>query len=164
MTVAEAFGMKTKYGTICECFNDISVFTFFMSVIVMLTNALVVGYRSSVITTIERRYEFSSVFSGLLSGALELGSLVATLFVSYFCARSHIPRCIGVASLICGVGSLLYAFPHVLSERPKSMASLATTGESSTSSVFRDEIMCRTINAFKPNRNYNFRNLSSIRN
>jgi hypothetical protein len=98
-----------------EYFADIRCFTFFMCLIVMLTNALGVGYRNSVVTTIEKRYEFSSVFSGVLSGCLEVGSLITTLFVSYFCARSHIPRCIAVSALCCAVGSVLYALPHFLS-------------------------------------------------
>lgn len=57
-------------------FADIRCFTFFMCLIVMLTNALIVGYRNSVITTIEKRFEFSSVLSGILSGCLEFGSLI----------------------------------------------------------------------------------------
>ena len=100
---------------ILDYFADIRCFTFFMCLIVMLTNALGVGYRNSVVTTIEKRYEFSSVFSGVLSGCLEVGSLITTLFVSYFCARSHIPRCISASALCCALGSLLYALPHLLS-------------------------------------------------
>ena len=104
-----------KKSKVKNFFEDIRCFTFFMCLIVMLTNALTVGYRNSVITTIEKRFEFSSVFSGVLSGCLELGSLITTLFVSYFCAKSHIPRCVAISSLCCVVGSLLYALPHLLS-------------------------------------------------
>lgn len=60
-------------------FADIRCFTFFMCLIVMFTNALIVGYRNSVITTIEKRFEFSSVLSGILSGCLEFGSLIGNL-------------------------------------------------------------------------------------
>ena len=98
-----------------EGFSDIRIFIFFMCLIVMLTNALTVGYRNSVITTVEKRYEFSSVLSGILSGFLEFGSLITTLFVSYFCTKSHIPRCIAISSLCCAVGAFLYALPHFLS-------------------------------------------------
>ena len=105
---------KSK-SSVNKCFSDIRCFTFFMCLIVMLTNALTVGYRNSVITTIEKRFEFSSVFSGVLSGSLEIGSLITTLFVSYFCAKSNMPKCIAISSLVCGLGSLLYALPHFLS-------------------------------------------------
>ena len=82
----------------------------------MLTNALIVGYRNSVITTIEKRFEFSSVLSGVLSGCLEFGSLIATLLISYFFTKSHIPRAIAFSSFFCAIGSLLYALPHYLSK------------------------------------------------
>lgn len=107
-----------------------------MCLLVMLTNALTVGYRNSVITTIERRFEFSSVFSGVLSGCLELGSLVTTLFVSYFCAKSHIPRCVAASSLCCVVGSLLYALPHLLS------GSYTLSNKAMNKSV--EELLCKT--------------------
>lgn len=68
------------------------------------------------ITTIEKQFEFSSSFSGILSGCLEFGSLITTLFVSYFCTKSHIPRCIAISSLCCAVGAFLYALPHFLSD------------------------------------------------
>jgi hypothetical protein len=97
-------------------FEDIRCFTFFMCLIVMLTNALLVGYRNSVITTIEKRFEFSSVLSGVLSGCLEFGSLIATLFISYFFTKSHIPRAIAISSFFCAIGSFLYALPHFLSK------------------------------------------------
>lgn len=101
--------------SISDVLSDIRCFTFFMCLIVMLTNALTVGYRNSVITTIEKRFEFSSVYSGILSGCLEIGSLVTTLFVSYFCANSHIPKCIALSSLMCSLGSFMYSLPHLLS-------------------------------------------------
>ena len=94
---------------------NINLFVFFMCLIVMLTNALTVGYRNSVITTIEKRFEISSSMSGVLGGALEVGSLLATLYISYFCANSHIPRCIALSSLCCALGALIYALPHFIS-------------------------------------------------
>ena len=82
----------------------------------MFINALTVGYKNSVVTTIEKRFEFSSMISGVLSGCLELGSLVTTLLVSYFCSRSHIPKAIAISSIFCAIGSLMYALPHLLSD------------------------------------------------
>lgn len=143
---------RSKKTTKKNRFDDIRVFTFFMCLIVMLTNALVVGYRNSVITTIEKRYGFSSVFSGVLGGCLEFGSLVTTLFVSYFCAKSHIPRCIGIASLFCGIGALLYALPHLFSSYSTSSASTATFVQSASTSGHQqqhttavlDDLLCKS--------------------
>lgn len=132
-------------------FDDIRVFTFFMCLIVMLANALVVGYRNSVVTTIEKRYEFSSVFSGVLSGCLEFGSLLATLFVSYFCSKSHIPRCIAIGSLFCGLGALLYSLPHLLSKLSSSTTTAAANEIKSSivnANVGGDDLMCRVTTTF----------------
>jgi MFS family permease len=131
---------EVKACTKCKSdfFSTINSFTFFMCLIVMLTNALTVGYRNSVITTIEKCYEFSSIISGILSGALEVGSLIATLIVSYFCAKSHIPRCIALSSLMCSLGSLMYALPHFLS---KSYTLNNKVLDKTTS-----DIMCKLVN------------------
>jgi hypothetical protein len=93
---------------------NIKLFVFFMCVTVMLTNALTVGYRNSVVTTIERFFELSSIMSGTLSGCLEVGSLIATLFVSYFFANKNIPKCIAISSLCCSIGSFMYSVPHFI--------------------------------------------------
>ena len=110
------FASEKKECTLKSSFQNITCFTFFICLIVMLINALTVGYKNSVVTTIEKRFEFSSGVSGILSGFLELGSLIATLLVSYFCSRSHIPRAIALSSILCAVGSLLYALPHLASD------------------------------------------------
>lgn len=92
------------------------------------------------VTTIEKRYEFSSVFSGILSGCLEFGSLITTLFVSYFCSKSHIPRCIAIGSLFCGIGALLYALPHALWSGGRVVSSVVSN---SSVNEHRDELLCR---------------------
>ena len=93
---------------------NIKLFVFFMCVTVLLTNALCAGYRSSVVTTIEKIFELSSSMSGILSGCLEVGSLISTLFVSYFLANKSIPKCIAASSLLCSIGSIMYAVPHFI--------------------------------------------------
>lgn len=95
--------------------SDIRLFTFFMCLIVMLTNALTVGYRNSVITTIEKRFEFSSMSIGILSGFLEIGSLITTLIISYFFSNSHIPKCVAVSSVVCALASFMYSLPQFIS-------------------------------------------------
>ena len=98
----------------CQNLANIKLFVFFMCVTVMLTNALTVGYRSSVVTTIEKFFELSSSMSGTLSGCLEVGSLISTLLVSYFFADKSIPKCIAASSICCSIGSFMYAIPHFI--------------------------------------------------
>jgi hypothetical protein len=129
--------------SISSRFVDIRSFTFFMCLIVMLTNALSVGYRNSVITTIEKRFEISSVLSGVLSGCMEFGSLITTLLVSYFFSTSHIPRSIAASSLCCAIGSLLYALPHLISG--------SYTLNNRVMNKSTDDLICRT-SSFRNNR------------
>lgn len=115
-TPAQRGPYKHEQRSVKSSFQSITCFTFFICLIVMFINALTVGYKNSVVTTIEKRFEFSSGVSGILSGFLEFGSLITTLLVSYFCSRSHIPRAIALSSILCAAGSLLYALPHLLSD------------------------------------------------
>lgn len=112
-----------------------------MCLIVMLINALTAGYKNSVVTTIEKRFEFSSGVSGVLSGCLEVGSLITTLLVSYFCSKSHIPRAIAISSILCAVGSFLYALPHLLTES----YSIDNKGVNQTT----DDLLCHVTEDFE---------------
>ena len=119
----QIFGSNiTKYKSVLTkkkqilSLSDIRLFTFFMCLIVMLTNALTVGYRNSVITTIEKRFELSSMSSGILSGFLEIGSLITTLIMSYFFSNSHIPKCVAVSSVVCAIASLMYSLPQFFTD------------------------------------------------
>ncbi|RNA06348.1 solute carrier organic anion transporter family member 5A1, partial [Brachionus plicatilis] len=59
-------------------------------------------------------FEFSSMSSGILSGFLEIGSLITTLIMSYFFSNSHIPKCVAISSVICALASFMYSLPHFL--------------------------------------------------
>ncbi|XP_036615082.1 solute carrier organic anion transporter family member 1B1-like [Trichosurus vulpecula] len=68
----------------------------------------------SSITQIERRFGITSSEAGFIDGSFEIGNLLVITLVSHFGAKSHIPRIIGIGSLIMGIGSLLTALPHFL--------------------------------------------------
>ncbi|KAM4820443.1 solute carrier organic anion transporter family member 1B3-like isoform 2-T4 [Thomomys bottae] len=71
----------------------------------------------SSLTQIEKRFEISSSTSGLLDGGFDLGNLFVIVFVSYFGAKLHRPKLIGIGSLIMGTGSLVIVLPHFLMGR-----------------------------------------------
>lgn len=78
----------------------IQVFVFLLSILVTLQQALASGYISSVITTIEKRYEIPSSISGIIASMYELGNLGTVIFVSYLGSRRHIPVWIGMGKTI----------------------------------------------------------------
>uniref|UniRef100_A0A4W6DZR8 Solute carrier organic anion transporter family member n=1 Tax=Lates calcarifer TaxID=8187 RepID=A0A4W6DZR8_LATCA len=72
------------------------------------------AYMKSSITQIERRFDIPSSLIGVIDGSFEMGNLLVIAFVSYFGAKLHRPRLIGIGCVIMAAGSFLIALPHLL--------------------------------------------------
>ncbi|XP_051732994.1 solute carrier organic anion transporter family member 2B1 [Ctenopharyngodon idella] len=94
-------------------FNNIKFFVLCHGML-QLSQLLVSGYLKGSITTIERRYGFSSQKMGLLAAFNEVGNTVLIVFVSFFGSRVHRPRCIGIGAMIASMGVFLIALPHFI--------------------------------------------------
>ncbi|KAJ8412451.1 hypothetical protein AAFF_G00127870 [Aldrovandia affinis] len=94
--------------------NSIKFFVFWHGLL-QLALLLVSGYLKSSISTIERRYGFSSQKSGLMASFNEVGNTVLIVFVSFFGSRVHRPRFIGGGALVASLAAMLMALPHFLS-------------------------------------------------
>uniref|UniRef100_A0A3Q2ZZ37 Solute carrier organic anion transporter family member n=1 Tax=Kryptolebias marmoratus TaxID=37003 RepID=A0A3Q2ZZ37_KRYMA len=70
------------------------------------------SYMKSSITQIERRFDIPSSLIGVIDGSFEIGNLLVIAFVSYFGAKLHRPRLIGIGCLIMASGCFLIAMPH----------------------------------------------------
>jgi len=68
--------------------------------LVTLQQALASGYISSVITTIEKRFEIPSSHSGLIASSYEIGNVFTVIFVSYLGSRKHIPLWIAIGEFL----------------------------------------------------------------
>jgi len=95
---------------------SIKLFVFLLSVLVTLQQALSSGYLNSVITTIEKRYEIPSSISGVIASMYEIGNVGTVIFVSYLGSSRNIPAFIGTGVILMGMGSIIFSFPHFLSE------------------------------------------------
>ncbi|VDN34111.1 unnamed protein product [Dibothriocephalus latus] len=74
------------------------------------------GYLSSIITTLERRFDLTSRQVGYLYSSLEVTAVLSTAGFSFLDGRKHNrPRIIGICGFILGFGFLLFALPHWLS-------------------------------------------------
>lgn len=94
----------------------IKIFVMLLSMLVTLQQALSSGYINSVITTIEKRFEIPSSYSGLIASSYEIGNVITVIFVSYLGSRRHIPVWIGIGAVIMGIGSLIFMLPHFTGE------------------------------------------------
>ncbi|CAM4670465.1 hypothetical protein PO909_008352 [Leuciscus waleckii] len=110
--------IETRRRRSMGLFNNIKFFVLCHGML-QLAQLLVSGYLKGSITTIERRYGFSSQMSGLLAAFNEVGNTVLIVFVSFFGSRVHRPRCIGIGAMIASMGVFLIALPHFIGGKYK---------------------------------------------
>ncbi|MFT7818441.1 solute carrier organic anion transporter family member 2B1-like [Arapaima gigas] len=120
-------------------FNSIKFFVFCHGLL-QLAQLLVSGYLKGSISTIEKRYGFSSQKSGLVACFNEVGNVVLIVFVSYFGSRVHRPRWIGVGGLVASLAVFLMALPHFLSGHYQYSGSISN-------SLDNDSALCHGMNS-----------------
>lgn len=123
-------------------FARIKIFVLLLSLLVMMQQALSSGYINSVITTIEKRFEIPSSYSGLIASSYEIGNVITVIFVSYLGSRRHIPVWIGIGAVIMGIGSLVFMVPHFTGEPNPGIAIKNKTSDNiCRSALVRDQDM-----------------------
>ncbi|XP_025720839.1 solute carrier organic anion transporter family member 4A1 isoform X2 [Callorhinus ursinus] len=95
-----------------QAFNTPRGFLLFLCAAAFLQGMTVNGFVSTVITSIERRYDLPSYQSGLIASSYDTAACLCLTFVSYFGGNGHKPRWLGWGVLVMGAGSLLFALPH----------------------------------------------------
>ncbi|BFZ20992.1 hypothetical protein BsWGS_24031 [Bradybaena similaris] len=91
----------------------IGVFTGVYSLANMLTQTLTY-YVNSQVTTLERQFGFSSHQTGIIMAANDVGFLVCVLFAAHLASRTHIPRSLGVTTIVYGISGIACSLPHFL--------------------------------------------------
>ena len=73
-----------------------------------------IGYRSVVISSIEKRYHFSSLAASVILAMFDIAVILSVVFISYFGHKSHKPRILGIGLIVHGIGALIMAMPQFL--------------------------------------------------
>lgn len=127
---------RYRFPRLRRCLN-VKFFVLCMCLLLVVATAVSTGYLNSVITTIEKRFEIGSSISGMVAASYEMGSLISVIFVSYLGSNRHIPKWIGIGVILMGVGSLLFALPHVMA--PKYTLQSRMSVNSSDENICRGE-------------------------
>ena len=73
---------------------------------------LVNGFVNVSISTLEKRFGFTSTETGVMSVGYDIAFCCVTMFLTYFAARAHRPRLVGIGIFILGVGAMIFCLPH----------------------------------------------------
>lgn len=93
-----------------------------------LHQSVTTGLIPASLSTLERRYELSSVESGLILSTYDIVKLLMVIPVSYLAGKRHIPKAIAFCCVIMSLGCATFAFVHYLS--PPYVPQSTTEGES----------------------------------
>ena len=67
-----------------------------------------------VLSTIERRYRFTSTQTGALASMIDVAVVISVIFISYLGERGHKPRWLGVALIVEAIGAFVFSLPQFL--------------------------------------------------
>ena len=87
-----------------------------ISALFLTQSMFVSGYISSIVTTLERRFEITSQQSGLIISSYEWTSIIAVLIVSYYGDQYNRARWLGRGALLISFGAFVFMLPHFISD------------------------------------------------
>uniref|UniRef100_UPI00398EBCE7 solute carrier organic anion transporter family member 2B1-like n=1 Tax=Pristiophorus japonicus TaxID=55135 RepID=UPI00398EBCE7 len=96
-----------------DLFRNIKFFVFCHGML-HLSMLLISIFLKTSISTIEKRFGFSSKMSGILTAVHEVGSMVLVVFVSYFGSKVHRPRVVTLGGLLVAMSGFLTTMPHFI--------------------------------------------------
>ena len=77
-----------------------------------LAGMLVNGFINVSISSLEKRFGFKSSETGVMSVGYDIAFCCFTVFLTYFAARSHRPRIVGIGIFVFGLGAMTFWIPH----------------------------------------------------
>ena len=100
------------------------IFMTFFATYIFCRSLATSGYLPAVISTMEKRFNFTTATSGFIISAYDIGSLISVIFVSYYGGKGHRMRWISIGALVCGIATLIFATPHWMQDTHEYKTSL----------------------------------------
>ena len=99
-----------------QVFNNPKGYLILLSFQGLMQGMIAFGFLYVVISTLEKRFNFSSTTTGLLASCYDIAGTSVVIFVTYFGSRSGSkkPAWVGWGGLIFALGSILFSLPHFL--------------------------------------------------
>ncbi|KAL3863311.1 hypothetical protein ACJMK2_005076, partial [Sinanodonta woodiana] len=116
-----------------QFFARIGVFVGIYGASGLLTSTLSV-YINSQASMLEKQFGFSSYDTGILMSCNDIGYLCTVIFMGYIARKVHIPRGLGVSTLLFGICGILCAFPYFMQDPSSYNLSLAQLDKNGTKS------------------------------
>lgn len=73
-----------------------------------------VGFSSIILSSVERRFRFSSTAASVLLVSFDISVLFSVILISYFGDKRHKPRWLGYGLIVQGIGALVFALPQFI--------------------------------------------------
>ena len=111
---------------------------------------MTVGINSVNISSLEKRYSFSSTLAGLFAATYDLTIVIGVIFISYAGGRTHKPRFLGISAIVLSIGNFVMASPQFLfgSYKNTSSSSSAQYEECMSTSTVDDDCSPANIGAY----------------
>ncbi|XP_047468876.1 solute carrier organic anion transporter family member 74D-like [Penaeus chinensis] len=83
-------------------------------ILVALVQGMFFAYSVSVISTIEKRFKFTSKQTGILLSGNDISQVLLAIFLSYYGTFGHRPRWLGVGVMFTAASCFSAALPHLM--------------------------------------------------
>ena len=87
-----------------------------LSGLVLVHSLLASGYISSILTTIERRYNLNSVELGIIVSSYDVTSMIFGVLVSYWGDKRNRAKIISRGGALLALGSLVFSLPYFIGD------------------------------------------------
>eukprot|EP00062_Callorhinchus_milii_P008599 gi/632951533/ref/XP_007891345.1/ PREDICTED: solute carrier organic anion transporter family member 4C1-like [Callorhinchus milii] len=99
----------------------------FYSLLAIVQGIIVNGLVNINLSTIEKRYNLASFYSGIISSSYDISFCALCLFVAFYGQKGHKPRWLTFSAFMLGLGSIVFCLPQFINGLYKYGAELKDT-------------------------------------
>uniref|UniRef100_A0A4W3KCB1 Solute carrier organic anion transporter family member 4C1 n=1 Tax=Callorhinchus milii TaxID=7868 RepID=A0A4W3KCB1_CALMI len=86
----------------------------FYSLLAIVQGIIVNGLVNINLSTIEKRYNLASFYSGIISSSYDISFCALCLFVAFYGQKGHKPRWLTFSAFMLGLGSIVFCLPQFI--------------------------------------------------